>query len=236
VRATPPVQIGVTSDGQLSWSRIGGGPAGQLWSLGGSPTVDALRGTVDGSGDPTIGVAFRNAGAVWTGTIGGTGGLAPVGPLSHIDGLGTTIGSPAVAISSSVVMVAWADRASNDAPWKLRWTHFSAGSAPEAPADFVPPEGGKGPPYMSPALATLPGGRFLLVWTEGAASGHVVRAQTLSLEGARLGPPLELSPDAANAGQAQAAIGEGGNGVVAFLQSSGKTFSVAATAIHCGAP
>jgi hypothetical protein len=236
VRATPPVQIGVTSDGELSWSKIGGGPAGPLWSLGGSPSIDALRGTVDGSGDPTIAVAFRNAGAVWTGTIGGTGGLAPVGPLSHIDGLGTTIGSPAIAISSSVVMVAWADRASNDAPWRLRWTHFSAGSAPEAPADFVPPDGGKGPPYMSPALATLPGGRFLLVWTEGSTSGHVVRAQTLSLEGARLGPPLELSPDGANAGQAQAAIGEGGNGVVAFLQSSSKGFSVAATAIHCGTP
>jgi len=236
VRASPPVQIGVTADGQLSWAKLGGGPAGQLWPLGDSPSVDALRGTVDGSGDPTIAVAFRNAGAVWTGTIGGTGGLAPVGPLSHIDGLGTTIGSPAIAISSSVVMVAWADRASNDAPWRLRWTHFSAGSAPEAPADFVPPDGGKGPPYMSPALATLPGGRFLLVWTEGSASGHVVRAQTLSLEGARLGPPLELSPDGANAGQAQAAVGEGGNGVVAFLQSGTKGFSVAATAIHCGTP
>jgi hypothetical protein len=236
VRATPPVQIGATSDGQLSWAKIGGGPAGQLWSLGGNATIDAVRGTVDGSGDPTIAVALRSGGAVWTGTIGGTGGLAPVGPLSHIDGLGTTIGSPAIAISSSMVMVAWADRASNDAPWRLRWTHFAAGSAPDAPADFVPPDGGKGEPFMSPALATVPGGRFLLVWTEGPASGHVVRAQTLSLDGTRLGPPLELSSDGANAGQAQAAISDSGNGVVAFLQSSGKGFEVAATTIHCGTP
>jgi len=236
VRATPPVQIGATSDGQLSWAKIGGGPAGPLWSLGGDATIDAVRGTVDGSGDPTIAVALRSGGAVWTGTIGGTGGLAPVGPLSHVDGLGTTIGSPAIAISSSVVMVAWADRASNDAPWRLRWTHFAAGSAPEAPVDFVPPDGGKGGPFMSPALATVPGGRFLLVWTEGPASGHVVRAQTLSLDGTRLGAPLELSPDGANAGQAQAAIADGGNGVVAFLQSSDKGFEVAATAIHCGTP
>ncbi len=233
VRATPPVQLGVTADGQLSWAKLGGGPAGQLWPLGDNPNIDALRGTVDGSGNPTIAIAFRNAGAVWTGTVGGTGGLAPVGPLSHIDGLGTAIGSPAIAISNSVVVVAWADRASNDAPWRLRWTHFSAGSAPEAPADFVPPEGGKGAPYMSPALATVPGGRFLLVWTEGSGTAHVVRAQTLSLEGARIGPPLELSPDGANAGQAQAAVGDGGSGVVAFLQSGAKGFAVAATAITC---
>ena len=89
---------------------------------------------------------------------------------------------------------------------------------------------------MSPALATVPGGRFLLVWTEGPASAHAVRAQTLALDGTRLGPPLELSPDGANAGQAQAAIGVGGNGVVAFLQSAGKGFAVAATAIRCGTP
>jgi hypothetical protein len=238
VRSVPPVQIGATADGQLSWAKLGGGPAGALWPFGGggNASLDALRGAVDGSGDPTLAIAFRSGGAVWTGTIGGTGGLAPVGPLSHVDGLGTTIGSPAIAISSSVAMVAWADRASNDAPWKLRWTRFSAGSAPEAPADFVPPDGGKGGPFMSPALATVPGGRFLLVWTEGPASAHAVRAQTLALDGTRIGAPLELSPDETNAGQAQAAIGVGGNGVVAFLQSAGKGFAVAATAIRCGTP
>lgn len=236
VHSIPPVQLGATADGQLAWAKIGGSPAGQLWPLGGGASIDALRGAVDGSGDPTVAVAFRSGGAVWTGTLGGTGGLAPVGPLSHIDGLGTTIGSPAVAISSSVVFVAWADRASNDAPWKLRWTHFAAGSAPDAAADFVPPDGGKGAPFMSPALATIPGGRVLLIWTEGPASGHMVRAQTLSLDGTRIGPPLELSPEGANAGQAQAAITEGGSGVVAFLESGGKGFEVAATAITCGTP
>ncbi len=236
VRSTPPLQLGATSDEQLAWAKVGGAPAGSLWPLGGGAPIDAVRGGVDGSGDPTVALAFRSGGAVWTGTLGGTGGLAPVGPLSHIDGLGTTIGSPAVAISSSVVFLAWADRASNDAPWNLRWTHFAAGSAPEAPTDFTPPDGGKGAPFMSPALATVPGGRVLLLWTEGPASAHVVRAQTLSLEGARIGPPLDLSPDGANAGQAQAAIGEGGNGVVAFLESGAKGFEVAATAIHCGTP
>jgi hypothetical protein len=236
VRSMPPVQLGANADDQLAWAKIGGTPAGQLWPLGGGASVDAMRGAVDGSGDPTVAIAFRSGGAVWTGTIGGTGGLAPVGPLSHVDGLGTTIGSPAVAISNSVVFVAWADRGSNDAPWKLRWTHFAAGSAPEAPTDFTPPDGGKGAPFMSPALATVPGGRVLLIWTEGPASGHVVRAQTLSLDGTRIGAPLELSPDGTNAGQAQAAITEGGSGVVAFLESSAKGFDVAATAIRCGTP
>ena len=234
VRSTPPVQLGA-ADGQLSWTKLGASSPVPLWALAG-PGIDAVRGSVDGFGDPTIAVAFRSGGAVWMGTIAGTGGLAPVGPLSHIDGLGTTIGSPAVAISSSVVLVAWADRASNDAPWKLRWARMSAGAAPDAPTDFAAPDGGEGGPYMSPALAPVPGGRFLLVWTEGPASGHRVRALTLGPDGSRVGAPLYLSPEGANAGQAQAAITAGGEGVVAFLESGGKGFELAAAPIHCGTP
>ncbi len=236
VRATPPVQLGANADGQLGWAKLGGAPAGALWPLQPGSSVDALRGAVDGSGDPTIAVAFRTGGNLFTGTIGGTGGLGTVGPLSRIDGLGTTIGSPAVAIASSVVFVAWADRPSNDAAWRLRWTHFAAGSAPEKPTDFAVPDGGKGEPFMSPALATVPGGRMLLLWTEGPASGHVVRGQTLALDGTRIGPPLDISADGTNAGQAQAAVTESGTGVVAFLESGAKGFQVAATAITCGTP
>jgi hypothetical protein len=237
LKSNPPVQVGATADGQLSWTKLGASAPVPLWAIGGnSPNADAVRGTVDGFGDPTVAIAFRNGASVYMGTIAGTGGLAPVGPLSHVDGLGTSVGSPAVAISNSIIMVAWADRASSEAPWKLRWTRFSAGSTPEPASDFAPPPGGKGEPFMSPSLASAPGGRFLLIWTEGPLSEHVVRALTLGPDGTPLGAPLELSPSGTNAGQAQAAITQGGDGVVAFLESGGKGFQVAAVAITCGKP
>jgi len=173
---------------------------------------------------------------VWMGTLAGTGGLATNGGLSKVDGLGTAIGSPAVAISNNVVLVAWADRASSDQPWGLRWVSFESGAAAGPAHSFAPPGGGKGPPIMSPALAPVPGGRFLLVWTEGPASGHAVRALTLGPDGAPLGDALDLSADGMNAGQAQAAVNADGAGVVAFLESSGSGFEVAATAISCGKP
>jgi len=235
VRSSPPAQLGGTSDGHLSWARPGGAPAGQLWPLGeGSASVDALRGATDLTGDPTVAIAFRRGGAVWMGTLAGTGGLAPSGDLAKVEGLGTAIGSPAVAISSNVVMVMWADRASSDQPWSLRWTRFDSGGAPGEARTFTPPPGGKGQPIMSPALTAVPGGRFLLVWTEGPASGHAVRALTLGPDGTPIGDPLDLSADGMNAGQAQAAVGADGAGVVAFLESSSGGFEVAASPITCG--
>ena len=89
---------------------------------------------------------------------------------------------------------------------------------------------------MSPSLTAVPGGRFLLVWTEGPAAGHVLRALTLGPDGRAIGAPLELSTEGANAGQGQAAVAENGAGVVAFLESGKKGFEVAATSIVCGHP
>jgi hypothetical protein len=87
---------------------------------------------------------------------------------------------------------------------------------------------------MSPAIAGLSGGRFLLVWTEGPVSGHDVRALTLDLDGKPLGQPLVISNAGVNAGQGQAAVAPSGKGVVAFLESGSVGFQVGATAISCG--
>lgn len=236
VRGASTIQLGETADNHLAWARVGGPPAGTLWSLDTGASIDALRGSIDGSGDPTIALAFRSNGAIWMGTIAGTGGLASGGPLSHINGQGTTVGSPAVAISNSTVMVAWADRPSNDAAWKIRLARFGAGAAPDSATEFTPPPGGKGPPFMSPALAPVPGGRFLLVWSEGPASAHAVRAVTIAGDGSPLGAPLELSADGSNAGQPQAAVNDAGDGVVAFLESGVSGFEVAASSVACGRP
>jgi len=98
----------------------------------------------------------------------------------------------------------------------------------------MPPAGGQGEQAMSPGVAAVPGGRFLLVWTEGPAARHDVRALTLSREGQPLGPPLVISNRGINAGQGQASVTAAQRGLVAFLESAGGGgFAVVATPISC---
>jgi hypothetical protein len=233
VLTDPPVQLGA-ADAHLAWAPMRGAPAGQLWPLDGSSDVESLRGAVDATGEHAIALAFRRAGSVWMGAAEGATAFAPKGDLAHIGALGPVVGSPAVTISDGVVMVAWADRATADDPWRLRLVRFKAGSSPGEPSTFLPPAGGKGAQAMSPGLTALSGGRFLLVWTEGPASEHDVRAQTLSADGRPIGAPLVVSGEGTNAGQGQAAVNARGQGIIAFLESRGDGFEVAATSISCG--
>jgi hypothetical protein len=233
VLADPAVQFGA-SDAHVAWARPGGGPSGELWPLEDGGNIEALRGAAENMGERTIALSFRRGAGVWMGVVTGTSTLAPRGALAHVDGMGNAVGSPAIALSGGSVMVAWSDRASADDPWRLRWTRFDAGSPPLMAETFVPPAGGKGEQAMSPSLAALPGGRFLLVWTEGPASGHDVRALTLAQDGKPVGDPLVISNPGVNAGQGQAAVTPLGQGVVAFLETGGNGFQVAATPITCG--
>lgn len=231
VVAEPPLQVGASA-GHLSWSRQGGA-SGDLWPLDEGSGIESLRGVADLASNDPIALAFRRGSAVWTGVATGGASLATKGDLSHVDGLGTAVGSPTVAINDGVVLLAWADRASTDDPWRLRWVRFAAGEAPGMPNAFSPPAGGKGEQAMSPSVAALPGGRFLLLWTEGPASGHDLRGLTLDSDGKPLGGPLTLSSPGVNAGQGQAAVNATGSGVVAFLESASAGFEVAATSITC---
>jgi hypothetical protein len=234
----PPLQVGASGT-NLVWSRPGGRASGTLWPISApisaDEDVDALRGATEGApGDTTTVIAFRRGGALWLGTATGYKALAPRGDLARVDGLGSTIGSPAVALNDGVALAAWADRASSGDSWRLRWVRFKAGDPPGAARTFTPPASVQNGPAMSPGLAAVPGGRFLLVWTEGSASFHHVRALTLSEDGAPVGPPLEISADGANAGEGQAAVGAGGRGLVAFLESQDGGYRIAATPIACG--
>jgi hypothetical protein len=186
--------------------------------------------------DATTAIAFRRGNSIWVGVATGNKALAPRGALSHIEGLGPTIGSPAVAIGQGVVMIAWADRPSADTPWRLRVASTKAGDPPGEPVTFTPPPGGPGGHVMSPGLAAVPGGRFLLVWTEGPVSRQRVRGTTLSASGQPLGKPLEISNEALNSGQGQVAVtaSPGARGLVAFLEATQDGFEVAATPIACG--
>ena len=86
---------------------------------------------------------------------------------------------------------------------------------------------------MSPSLASLGGGRFLLAWTEGPVSSHQVRAITMGADGSPSGAALTISASGVNAGQPAAAVGSDGRGAIAFLAARGKTLEVQAAPISC---
>jgi hypothetical protein len=228
----PAIDVGV-ADGNLVWAPHGTDKVATLWELPGEGGAEALR-AVPLDGAKGTAIAFRRSGAIWTGIAISDGkALTAKGDLTGVAGLGPQVGSPAITASGDYVLVVWADRASATDPWGLRWQRTKVGDAPEPARAFNPPAGGLGAPFMSPGVTSLGGGRFLVVWTEGAVSSHQVRAQTIDAKGAFVGDALLVSADGANAGQGQGAIGTDGRGVVAYLASSGKNFEVVATPITC---
>jgi hypothetical protein len=228
----PPLQVGV-ADSHLAWAPWNRDVARNLWPLDRDVTVEALQGVQSASDPSSVVIAFRSSGAEWVGAAAGLGSLTPKGGLFRLDGLGPMVGSPAIAVNDGVVLMAWADRASADQPWRLRWARFKVGESPSAPRAFTPPPGGSGDQAMSPGLAVVPGGRFLLTWTQGPTSGHEVRGLTLWADGSPLGEPLNLSTSGSNAGQSQAAVTADGRGLVAFLESTPTGFQVAVTSVMC---
>jgi hypothetical protein len=228
-----PVDVGV-ADGNIVWAPHLKDTASKLWPVDQDGPVEALRGVpIEVGGEKGFAIAFRKSGAVWMGAALGDKTLTPRGPLFRIMGLGPIVGSPTIASSGDSILIAWADRATAQEPWGLRWVKFTPGEAPHDAVAFHPPAGGLGEHAMSPSLAAVSGSRFLFTWTEGPVSAHQVRAQTLTKDGAPLGDAFIVSADGVNAGQAQAAVLSDGRGVVAFLAAKAKAYEIVAAPITC---
>ena len=131
-------------------------------------------------------------------------------------------------------MVAWADRASTDGEWTVRWTTVKPHESKHEATALTAPPGGLGGNVMSPSVASLGGGRFLLAWTEGATTNHQVRALTFAADGTPSSTPLSISASGDNAGQPAIALNDEGKGVVAYLSAKGKGgFELHVTPISC---
>jgi hypothetical protein len=230
IGASPLVDVGV-ADGGLAWAPHGKDSIAKLFGLEGEGAIEALRGTgLDGK--KGIAITFRRGNAIIVGAAKGDGALEAEGNLSKIAGLGQ-VGSPAIATSGEQVIVAWADRAGASDEWKIRWAKLKIGGSTEEATSFALPAGGLGGAAMSPSVASLGGGRFLLAWAEGPVSNHQVRAITMDADGSPSGAPLAISGPGVNAGQPAAIVGADGRGAVAFLAAKGKALEVHATPISC---
>lgn len=229
--ADPPIDVG-GSDDAFVWADHKTDKTTTLWPLPqANVPIEQVRGDAlpDGKG---FAIAFRQGSVVYAGAFGGSP-PAPLGPLVHVDGLGTSGGAPVIAASGERVMIAWSDRAQATETWHLRSATFRVGDADAQPHAFNTPPGGLGEQTMSPDLTSLGGGRFLLLWTEGTTT-HQVRGAVLE-EGA-VTSAFAVSPDGVDAGQGQAAVTDDGKGVAAYLSSTSPGFYEAVAApLKCAA-
>jgi hypothetical protein len=234
VATSPLVDVGV-ADGALVWAPHGRDSSAKLFSLDGDSPVEALR-AIPLADHHGIAVTFRRDNAIRIGVARGENTLEADGELSKIDGLGPaggTLGSPSIASSGDRVVVAWADRTTNDTEWGVRWTTVKPHTTQTSASALIAPPGGPAGNVMSPAVASLGGGRFLLAWTEGTTT-HAVRALTFAADGTPSPMPLEISGSSDNAGQPAIALNDDGKGFVAYLAAKGnKGFELHVTPISC---
>ena len=230
--ADPPVDVG-GSDDAFVWAAHKTDKTTTLWPLPQSHVpLEQVRGDAlpDGKG---FAIAFRQGSTVYAGAFGGSP-PAPLGPLVHVDGLGTTGGAPVIAASGERVMIAWSDRAQPTETWHVRTASFRVGDTEAQPHAFNTPAGGLGEQTMSPDLTSLGSGRFLLLWTEGTTT-HQVRGAVLGEDGSTTSA-FAVSPDGADAGQGQAAVLDDGRGVAAYLSATSPGFYEAVAApLKCAA-
>jgi hypothetical protein len=219
-----------SADGKLVWGAHANDSPHPLWPLENDGPAEAIRAVaLDGGG---YALAFRQGAAIYLGAL--SPDKTPNGNLVRVAGLGPQIGSPALGASGKTIVMAWADRAAATDPWGMRLLEWNRGEAPGEPHAFSIPAGGLGEQAMSPGLAGLSGGRFLIAWTEGPVASHQVRAETIGSSGDALGPPLTISAEGVNAGQGQVAVLADGKGLVVYMTSpAGSTAEVVATPIAC---
>ena len=82
-------------------------------------------------------------------------------------------------------------------------------------------------------LAALPGGRWLLQWTEGAPGSRVVRAQVLERDLSPRGGAIDLSPAGANAGQGVIWAREAMGTVLFYVRGPKNTHELWGASIAC---
>jgi hypothetical protein len=218
--------IGLIGDGFV-WLKNENAAPERVFTVAGGD-IDALRGVPFGTDG--LAYAYRQATTVWVGTT--KAGDTP----QRIAGLGGQVGSPTIAALDDAAVLAWADLPKPDDTWKLRILRYVPGSAAGEPTLFKP-AGGLGGSLLSPSLTRVADDRLLLLWTEEGSRngeiGHEVRGQLLDEKAAPVGSPFTVSAPDMNAGQAQAALGLDGRGVIVFLTANGEAFDVAGAPFSC---
>lgn len=228
VPASTPFFLGVAEGNLATADRVDAAPQ-TLWPIAGSDPLDAARVVV--ADDKGYALSFRRDGAVMGGFIGPD--RKPIGELVKVAGSGGQVGKPMSGWNGREVAILFADRETEESPWKIRLGHAPAGSIPSSTQVIELPAGGPGGDAFAPGIAGLPDGRWVLIWTEGSAGARAVRAQTLGPDFVPVGDPIALSPPAGNFGQGMAAVA-GAYVTAVFLQRGKSSYELWGGVLQCG--
>ncbi|HVU03569.1 MAG TPA: hypothetical protein VHE30_17540 [Polyangiaceae bacterium] len=190
--------IGVLPDG---FARQMGQKFSVIWpGKSNKPTITTPRvATVPGVGHA---VTFRHGGQEGKVLVGWlTDAGDKLTNLKAVNTEATILGTPTVSASDSNVLVTFAAKLSPSDGFRAELALGPKGGLPEKSTPMVVPPGGPGGEAISPSSEALPGGRFVLQWTEGSAGNRAVRAQMLSATLEPMGEPITLSAPEQNAGQ-----------------------------------
>lgn len=229
IDGTPPFIVGLVDGGFAQ--AIGYGEPAVVWPMSDKERITEPRvATAEGSGHA---VAFRHGGRSGEIRVGWlTADGKKKSELGVVKADGPRVGTPSIAAGGGEILVTFAARPQDDAPWAVRVAHAKDGAVPAQSRVFAVPPGGPGGDAISPAAAAPDAGRWILQWTEGGAGNHVVRVQLLdaALDGA--GAALTVSPPGQDAGQG--AIWAGNHHAVAlFLIKDGSDYALWGTALAC---
>jgi hypothetical protein len=219
--------------------RIGAAPRGIARSAGdGEPEVvwplnEAELTPMRIESRPTVGhfVAFRaggQAGRVLAGWLGPDGGKKT--ELIAPELQATALGTPSAALGSDQTLLLVAAKSSAASEWQVAGGSARPGQVPKKLAPIA--LGDAATARMSPSAVALPGGRWLLQWTERGEREHMVKLQPLDDTLTPAGPVLRASPQGGDSGQGQIWF-EGSSGVSFFLVSAGGGHELWAAPVRC---
>jgi hypothetical protein len=228
VPAAPPFWIGVGENGIVSAPALDATPT-PLWPLSGDEALGAA--SVRATGSQGFLLTYRRGGAIWSGRV--REDRKAVGDLVKAEGSGGAVGKPAGSFNGREIALIFADRPDEDGHYEMRIGHASPGALPASTTVLPMPKGGPGGDAFAPDIAGLPDGRWLLVWTEGAAGSRAVRAQTLAPDFTPLGDPIALSPPAGNFGQGVIGVA-GVYAATVFLSKGARSYELWGAVLQCG--
>ena len=128
-------------------------------------------------------------------------------------------GTPVIAGAKGLVLVAFAGREAPDAAWQLYVSLSQAGASPGPACALIAARLGSA---ISPAVAALSEGRWLVQWTEGDPGQTQVHVQSIAADLSALGERVLVSPKGANAGQGSLVPIAGGAAALFILTTAGQ--------------
>lgn len=187
--------LGVGPSGLLR--RGDDGATGVVWPLSAGSKVTPPRVAATAKG---YFVAFRQGGAegqiltLWLGSNG-----VAAGPAATVEGAPKSLGTPNVALTGERGLVLFSARDDKAEPYRVYAALAAPGQNPgPVRALELPAEGGGA---IAPSVATLPGERYLVQWTDGSVGRYQVHVRIFDSNLQPLGNALLVSGKGANAGQ-----------------------------------